>query len=426
MNLATVENTLSMERRTTKILIVSGILISQLLLIGMIAFLAYFSGFRTGAQSPQAIVIRGVSNIDAKGGTTIDFREFWEVWHTLKESYITGDAIDDKKLFYGAIRGMVDAVGDPYTVFLSPEEAQEFEDTIKGASFGGIGAEIGMRDSQLIILAPLKDSPAERAGLRSGDAILSINGTPTTGITIEKAVGQIRGEPGSIVTLLIQPEGTNPSKEVKITRAIIEIPTLDWTIEEGDILVITLYSFNEKASSQFYQTIQEASARHSIKGILLDLRGNPGGYLEVAVDIASWFINRGETIVIEEFGDGRQQVFPSRRKGLLAGIPTVVLIDRGSASASEILAGALRDRQNAVLIGERTYGKGSVQELRNLRGGSELKVTVARWILPGGDVIDAQGLTPDLIVPFDPKAKDDTQMTAALQVLRGKIHALSR
>ncbi len=412
-----------MTPRKVKILKILGSTFAILIMLLIVGYVSFATGLKTGLRVPETIIIRGVSNIDSYDAPSIDFANFWKVWDTLKGTYIDKGAIEDQELLYGAIRGMVNSLGDPYTEFFSPSDAEQFEEDIQG-SFSGIGAEIGIKNNQLVVIAPLKDSPAERAGLKSKDAILQIDKKSTTGIRVEDAVQRIRGTIGTTVTLLILRDGFQKPQEISIVREAIRIPVIESRIEDGNMLYIGLNTFNEKAPSAFYTALQEANADYEIKGIILDLRNNPGGYLEVAVNLANWFIDKGDVIVTEAFGTGKQNVFRGTRKALLKRIPTVVLINSGSASASEILAGALRDQLGIKLIGEKSFGKGSVQELRNFGDGSELKVTVAHWILPKGEIIDKEGLTPDIPVAITEKDIDsdrDPQLEKAIEVLRDEI-----
>ena len=407
----------------TKLIKIIGSSFALLILLGIVGYASFVMGVRADLRTPETIIIQGVSNIDEPPGVTADFEDFWNVWHTLKNSYRDSDSIKDRDLLYGAIRGMVDSVGDPYTVFFSPRDAQLFEEDIKG-TFSGIGAEIGIKNNQLVVIAPLKDSPAETVGLRSGDVILMINGASTAGILVDDAVKQIRGPVGTEVTLTISREGLKKPQDITIIRETITIPVLEWRIEDKDILVIALYGFNEEAPSAFYKALKEATQDRRIKGLILDLRDNPGGYLEIAVEIANWFIERGDVIVMEDFGGGERNVFRAKREAPLHKVPTVVLVNEGSASASEIVAGALRDQLGIPLVGEKTFGKGSVQELRDFKDGSELKVTVARWVLPKGGTIEEEGLTPDYPVPLtdeDRKASRDPQFEKALEIIKAKI-----
>lgn len=390
----------------------------------MLVAAAYFLGFQSGLQKAELkIVYRDNPDINA------DFSLFWKTWDAFKENYIHSKDLTDQEMLYGAIAGMVDSADDPYSVFLKPGDAQKFEEDLSG-SFGGIGAEIDIRNNQLMIVAPLKDTPAEQAGLKSGDKILKINDTFTNTLnTVEEAVKLIRGPQGTTVTLTILRENWESSKEIPIVRDIINIPTLDWKMlalseaEGKKIAYIHLYNFNENANFAFYKAALPVILGGA-KGIILDLRNNPGGYLETAVELAGWFLNSGEVVVKEEFSSGKQEIFRTQGNGALRDLPTVVLVNQGSASASEILAGALRDQRGLKLIGETTFGKGTVQELKRFKDGSEMKISVAQWLLPNGEAIDKKGLTPDVVVKLteeDAKADRDPQLDKALEILKEQI-----
>ncbi len=314
------------------------------------------------------------------------------------------------------------AYGDPYTTYFPPKEAEAFNEDISG-NFSGVGMEVGMRDGILTIIAPLQGTPAEKAGLLAGDKLISINGSSTEGMAVDEAVSHIRGEEGTVVTLSIFRAGMTEPKEYKVTRAQIEVPTVK-TEKRGDIFIISLYSFNALAEMKMQQALRDYVSSGATK-LVLDLRGNPGGYLQGAVSIASYFMPAGKVVLRESFGDEREEeIYRSRGATLKQFAPKemVVLIDGGSASASEILAGALQEQGYATLVGAPSFGKGSVQELVNLPSGSSLKVTIARWLTPNGRSISNGGLTPDIAVErtvADREASRDPQLDAAIQVLHG-------
>jgi carboxyl-terminal processing protease len=392
----------------------SGLIIGLVFLIGV----SYFLGFQSGFQKAEPkIIYRDNPEIAA------DFSLFWKTWETFKQNYIYSKDLTDQEMLYGAISGMIGSAKDPYSVFFKPSDAKKFEEDLSG-SFGGIGAEIDIRNNQLIIVAPLKDTPAERAGLKSGDKIIKIDETFSNTLTmVEEAVKIIRGPKGTTVVLTILREGWELPKEIPIVRDIISIPTLDWEIKENKIAYIHLYNFNENAPLAFYKAVLPVFLSGS-RGLILDLRNNPGGYLEVAVNIAGWFLNGGDIVVKEEFSSGKEEILKAQGNSALVNLPTVILINQGSASASEILAGALRDNRHLKLIGETTFGKGTVQELKRFKDGSEMKISVARWLLPNGDVIDKKGLTPDIEVKLteeDVQAGRDPQLDKAMEILETEI-----
>lgn len=348
----------------------------------------------------------------------IDFSLFWEAYHKLQEKFVDKEKIDTKKIIYGAISGMVESLEDPYTVFLPPEETKRFIEDVKG-SFEGIGVEIGIKQGQLQVISPLEGTPGQKAGLRAGDKIIKINDKSTIDITLEEAVNLIRGPKGTTVILTILREGWLEPKEFKITRAVIEIPSLKWEMKPDNIAYLKLYHFSEKASIDFSKAAIEI-LNSQTKRIILDLRNNPGGYLEVAQDIAGWFLEKGQVVVIEDFGKEKRE-FKSKGNGKLSHYPVVILINQGSASGSEILAGALRDNRGILLIGEKSFGKGSVQELEKLKEGSSLKITIAKWLTPKGWLITDKGLEPDIKVEMTDKDYEegrDPQLDKAIEVIK--------
>jgi len=353
----------------------------------------------------------------------IDFSLFWEVYHRLQEKFVDKGKFDIQKMIYGAISGMVKSLGDPYTVFFPPEETKRFEEDVKGV-FEGVGMEIGIKKGQLQVIAPLEGTPAQKAGLRSGDKILKINDTETSDLTIDEAVDLIRGPKGTEVTLTIFREEWKKTKEIKLMRDVIEVPSLKREIKEIDgqkIAYIQLYQFSENASFDFRKAAIEILTSPAQK-IILDLRNNPGGYLEVAQDITGWFLEKGKIVVIKDFGQGNEQEYKAQGPGTFSDYKVVILINQGSASASEILAGALRDNRGILLIGEKSFGKGSVQELEKLKEGSSLKITVAKWLTPKGQLITDVGLEPDIKVEMteeDYEQDRDPQLDKAIEIIKG-------
>lgn len=387
----------------------------------LVMFGAFIGGYYVAVTSRVDAIERTVAD------QQIDLTEFWETLEIVRERFVAKDgstSIDNDVIVRGAIRGMVDALGDPYTLYMDDVETEDFAADIKG-SFEGVGMEIGLRDEALVVISPLKGSPSEAAGMRTGDVILKIGATTTVGIEVEEAVSYIRGPKGTIVTLLVGREGVREPIEVNITRAAIVVPTVETEKRSDGVFVISLYSFNQQAVRQFKQALKEFVVSKTDM-LVLDLRGNPGGYLESAVDIASWFLPAGKVVVTEEFGsNAKQEPEIMRSKGYeLFGdnLKMVVLVNEGSASASEILAGALQDHDVAKLVGQPTFGKGSVQELIKLRDGASLKITIARWLTPDGRSISDGGLTPDVEVKFDrerfEKDKYDTQLERAVEEVK--------
>lgn len=352
----------------------------------------------------------------------VDFNLFWEAWSKLEEKYVDRDKVKRENFVYGAISGLARSLKDPYTEFLPPPETKQFQEDIKG-SFGGIGAEIGIRKEVLTIIAPLKGNPAEKAGLKAGDKIVKIDDTATGDLALDEAVRLIRGEAGTKVRLTILREGVERSKEYTLTRAIIKIQVLTTEARPDGIFVVKLNHFTETAAFEFRKAVQEFFNSGS-KKIILDVRNNPGGFLVVAVDIASWWIPPGEIVARERFADEKEELYRSSGYRLLENVPTIILVNEGSASASEIVAGALRDHRGIKMVGVKTFGKGSVQEVVQLPKNSSLKVTIAKWLTPKGSEIDNKGLEPDVKVEIPEKPKEgeedkDWIMEKGLEVLRG-------
>lgn len=382
---------------------------------------AFFGGIHVGAKNISPIDKVLLANKETAVATEADFGPFWKVWNTINEKYPKVDKAADQKRVYGAIAGMVNSLEDPYSVFFTPDEAKAFEDEIAG-NFTGIGMEVGIKDKVLTVIAPLKGTPAYRANIKPGDKILKIDQTLTSSLSIEKAIKLIRGEKGTSVTLTILREGEKEPKEIKIIRDTIHIPTLDTELRKDGIFVIKLYSFSANSSSLFRNAIKSFSESKTDK-LLLDLRGNPGGYLDAAVDISSWFLPSGKTVVTEDYGEKRKmEVFRSRGYNVFNDkLKFVILIDGGSASASEIVAGAMQDHRRAKLVGSQSFGKGSVQEAIKITPDTLLKITVAKWLTPNGNLITEKGLTPDYkveITKTDLENKKDPQLEKAVEILK--------
>lgn len=350
----------------------------------------------------------------------IDFSLFWEAYYQLKEKFVSPGKINDQEIIYGAVSGMTKSLDDPYTIFLNPEEKEVFEDELSGF-FEGVGMEVGIKKGQLMIIAPLEGTPAQQAGLRAGDKILKIDDKETFDMTVEEAVSLIRGPKGTEVTLTIFRTNWDKTEEFKIIRDTIKVPTLKWKIIDEDIAYLQIYQFNQILTSDFRKAAVEI-LNSPVKKIILDLRDNPGGYLEIAQDIAGWFLKNGEVVAIEDFGNGREKkIYKAEGDGDFLQYPVVVLINQGSASASEILAGSLRDNRNIKLIGEKSFGKGSIQELTELIGGSSLKITIANWLTPKNVSISEIGLEPDIKVEMteeDYEQKTDPQLEKAIEIAK--------
>lgn len=351
----------------------------------------------------------------------VDFSLFWKVFETLPDKYIDKTKIEGQKLLYGAISGMVRSLGDPYTAFLDPKQNEAVRSELSG-TYEGVGIQIGFNeDKRLVVIAPLFGTPAQKAGVAPRDLILKINDRETFDLTLPEAVDLIRGPAGSKVKLLFSREGIDKPYEKEIERAKINVKSVEVeykAVSDGEIAVIKVSRFGEKTDSEWDEAAGEISAKKA-KGIIVDMRNNPGGLLASAVHIASEFM-RG-TIVKEEFADGNVRSLPGDHEGKFPKTPLVVLVNGGSASASEIFAGAIQDAGRAKIVGEKTFGKGTVQEPVDLPGGSALHVTVAKWLTPKGKTINGEGITPDVEIELteaDQDQKKDPQLEKALELLR--------
>ena len=342
---------------------------------------------------------------------------FWEVWHILQEQYY-GQLPDEKGMTYGAIQGVLDTLEDDNTVFFDPDAAKIMREDMSG-SFEGIGAHVRMReDGRLMIVAPIEGQPAEAAGLRPGDIILEADGVSLEGMNIYEAIQHVRGPKGTVARLKVLREDVAEPFIVEVERARIPMPTIETKMLDGDIAYVKLYDFNAQANDRLEDALKELLAENP-RGLIFDLRNNPGGFLTEAVSVASQFISEGK-ILTERFGDDTEQVYEAEQGGLALEVPLVVLVNPGSASASEIVAGALQDAGRALLIGETTFGKGSVQLVHRMRDDSELRVTVARWFTPNDRLIHGQGLEPDIAVELtaeDMDAGRDPQLDEAVEYL---------
>ena len=392
--------------------------------VAMLTATFSFGVYMGYSRGPAVTKVLSIINKEPTVATTADFDTFWKTWNLLKEKSIYSKDVSDQDRVWGATAGLASSMGDPYTVFFPPKENKLFTEQIQG-SFGGIGAELGMKDKILTVISPIKDTPAWKAGIKKGDKILKINNISTTDMTVDKAISIIRGPEDTSVTLTILHTDERQTHDLKITRAKIAIPTIDTESLDGGIFLIKFYSFSENSANLFRDALVKFGNSGSHK-LLLDLRGNPGGYLDSAINIGSWFIDEGKTIVTEDFGSGDKKPIVYRSHGPKVfndSLQFVVLVDGGSASASEILAGALQENHVATIVGEQTFGKGSVQELINVTPETSLKVTVAKWLTPNGTSISLKGLTPDVKVPYtlkDVDAKRDPQMDKALEILKAR------
>ncbi len=384
---------------------------------GRSSALASFS--QTQTLSPDDAIIINKESQDQ----TIDFALFWKVWGLLKDMYVDKSSLDAHELFYGAIRGMLAATGDPYTTFFSPKDNQEFKEDISG-TFDGIGAEMGMKDGVITIIAPLDGAPSEKAGLMAGDKIVKIDGESSSNLSIDEAVKRIRGPKGTKVTLTVFRSGEQETRDITVTRDTVLVKSVRFEMKDDGMALIRISRFGDDTEKEFKDAVDQAIQQHA-RGLIIDLRNNPGGYLESAVNMGSLMIPSGKTIVIEEDGSGNRTPTMAKGGDVLSKIPTVVIINAGSASASEILAGALReDRDNVTLVGERSFGKGSVQQLIPTSKDTSVKITVAKWLTPQGNQIHGIGIAPDEEIKLtadDVANERDPQLEKAMSILHDTI-----
>lgn len=354
------------------------------------------------------------------GRDDIDTELMRQVWEIVHSDYYDKYNIDDRELFYGALTGMVDALGDPHSIFLDPELTEEFNGDLDGTFFG-IGAEISRKEGYITVVAPLPDTPAEKAGLKAGDRILAIDGKETSIMSVDEAVYLIRGPKGEEVILTVVSKNESTAKEISIIRDKIEVPSVTYRMEDG-IAIVDLTNFQNDTEKDFGK-IAQAIIKENPKGIILDLRNNPGGYLHISVEVASYWLEPNQVVVRETFSDkSNDRSYDAENKPSLAHFNTVILVNEGSASASEIVAGALQDYDAALIVGNQTFGKGSVQQLIPLMDDSSLKITVAKWLTPTGRTIEGQGITPDVVVDYtyeDYENDVDPQMDKAKDIILG-------
>lgn len=408
-----------MTPRKKKIFEIIAVVLAAAVLFGCGAWL----GWVGGRKYPENIVVTGATNITPPSSTmsSADFSTFWEAWQAINDNYLREASTTGTQKVQGAINGLVNSLGDPYTEYFDPADNQQFQGTITG-DFGGIGAELGANiNGQLEVVSPLAGTPAANVGLKPQDEILAINGSSTATMSVDDAVNLIRGNVGTKVTLTIMRAGWQKPQDFTITRAVINVPDVTFAMK-GNIADIGLLEFTQTSDPDFYNALQKA-VNANAKGIVLDLRGDPGGYLQVAVDIAGYFLKPGSLVVSQVGRNGTSSVFDADGTGALDTMPMAILIDGGSASAAEILSGALNDDRGIPLVGEKSFGKGTVQTLIPLSDGSAIKMTIAHWVLPSGRILDYDGLQPNYPVAFPTSTPigQDPQLAKALQVVQSEI-----
>lgn len=384
---------------------------------------AQYNTQANGSEANASVIISSQDRVAPRQLNDVNFKLYWQVWDVLKEGYYK-QPVDETDLFYGSLRGLVAGLDDPYTVFLDPPDATEFNQELSG-NFEGIGAEIGIKKEQLTIVAPLNNSPASKAGLLAGDRILAIDGYDTTYMSLNEAVKRIRGEKGTEVVLTVSSNSASLTDfhDVAVVRDVIYVESVTTEVIDGAIMLITVSNFNEDTRGLFAKAVADTVSNPAIQGVILDLRNDPGGYLDAAVKVAGYWTG-DQVVVRERFSNGQLNEYQGGLTPTLATYPTVVLINKGSASASEIVAGALSDYNLATLIGETTFGKGTVQTLETLPDGSSIKYTVAEWLTPLENSIDEVGVTPDIEVERtleDYQNDVDPQMDAAIQHIRSQL-----
>ncbi|HWA51694.1 MAG TPA: S41 family peptidase [Patescibacteria group bacterium] len=400
----------------------------NLIVVAVLMIFCLALGYGIGAKGFEVNYVKG-GNVTISRVTpepNVDFSLFWKVWDDINSTYYDKSKIIPSQMVYGAIQGMVNSLGDPYTMFLPPSENQVTNQDLQG-NFSGVGIELGYKGQNLAVEAPLPGSPAEKAGVKPGDLIVGIkdaaknvNITNTQNITLGQAVEDIRGNTGTKVTLTLVRDGTSQPITVDIIRENINVPsvTLEYVGDNKDIAHISILKFGADTYTEWQKEVADIQTHQNIKGVILDLRNNPGGYLQDAVDIAGEFLPEGSTVVIQQDGNGNKEPLLTNREGAFVNTKTVVLINGGSASASEILSGALRDDRKIQLVGEKSFGKGTVQEPLDLDGGAGIHITVAKWLTPNGTWVHGVGLTPDVKVTQSATSTSDDQLNAAVKLFQ--------
>lgn len=401
--------------------------VRNLILVVLLVAVSVSGGYYLGVQGYKAEVNKAlevkISRVTPPE-KNVDFALFWQVWDTLSAKYYDKSKLVPAEMVNGAIEGMVAALGDPYTMYLPPTQNKIVDEDLSG-SFEGVGIEIGYRDSKLAVVSPLPGSPAEKAGTKPGDYIIHITDKAKNvdvnaqGVSLPQAVSYIRGPANTKVSLTLVRDGVAAPIVVEITRAKLNVAsvTLKFVGKDESVADIKISKFGAETVSEWNKAIDEIGKKQNVKDVIVDLRNNPGGYLQAAVDLGGEFVPSGTTIVVQENGDGTKQEYKSQKLGRLQNYKVVVLINGGSASASEILSGSLRDNKGIKLVGEKSFGKGTVQEPVEINGGSGLHVTTAKWLTPKGTWVHGNGLEPDVKVVDDEKTVDDEQLQKAIELL---------
>ncbi len=411
------ENILKKEKNKS----ITIVLVSITIIISF--FIGLFIGVTNADKLPRENEVGKIINKNNPPDTIskdIDFNLFWNVWQTIKDRYVGAEDLSDIDMFYGAEMGLVASLGDPYSIFLKPEVAKEFQNELEG-KFQGIGAEIGIKNDKLTVISPLPNSPAEKSGIKPGDIIIAIDGLDTTSMSLNMAVSKIRGDKDTKVKLRIIHKDEKTDQEIEITRDDIKYESVVWSVKNNHIGYIRISHFNTDTDTLFDKAVNDLMAK-KVDSIILDLRNNPGGYLTTAIKIASDWVEN-DIIVKEEFRDKSktQNYSSSTATSRLKNKKTIILVNEGSASASEIVSGALQDYKLATIVGEKTFGKGSVQDLIKLEDGSSLKLTIAKWLTPQGRSINGGGITPDIEIKLtteDYNKDIDPQLNKALELLK--------